>query len=105
MKYGLIPRVTEELWYWDEPKRPQADIVSVKSVSTYAFPAHSGAYVAIDREFLQDYATIRDRALIQMYYLQETVPLSDDIQGSVRATRRCRGKSRREIISVSTCWQ
>jgi hypothetical protein len=83
MTYGLVPRVdSNELTqtvHWDDPATPKYDIVVCRSTSVYDFPRYNGAKVAIARDFLQDYATIRGRALIQVYYLQETGPLTDEI--------------------------
>lgn len=74
MTYGLVPRLvttgTAPILYWDDPEGPRTNVVLVRPVSSYDFPAYTGASVAIASDVLQDYSTIRRRALVQVYYLQ-----------------------------------
>jgi hypothetical protein len=73
MTYGLVPRLVAgadaPTMYWDDPEGPRFDVAIAESVSTYSFPAHSGASVVVERDYLRDYATIRGRALVQVYYV------------------------------------
>lgn len=85
MTYGLVPRLvageSRPTVHWDDPTVPRADVIVASTVSSYSFPAHSGAYVTVERDFLQDYATIRKRALVQVYYVQHAGPLTEEIRG------------------------
>ncbi len=84
MTYGLIPRLVASTdgatMHWDDPAAPRSDVVVADLVSAYSFPVHDSAVVRVARDFLQDYATIRHRALVQVYYAQRAGPLSDDIR-------------------------
>lgn len=74
MTYGLIPRIvsteTGPELHWDDPSVPRHDVVISHSVSVYDFPAYTRAFVTIHRDYLQDYATIRDCHIIQVYYAE-----------------------------------
>ncbi len=74
MTYGLVPRlVTSGAGYvehWDDVEEPRPDVVVVRPVSTRDVPCHTGASVAVAEDWLQDYATIRKMALVQVYYVQ-----------------------------------
>ncbi|MEO7666583.1 MAG: hypothetical protein ABIU97_06065 [Dehalococcoidia bacterium] len=72
MTYGLVPRLADETVHWDDLGAPRHDVVSATPVSKYDFPGHTGASVKIARDFLEDYATIRNRALVQVYYVQRS---------------------------------
>jgi hypothetical protein len=68
MTYGLAPR---PLWngavHWDDPARPVRDIVKVTAPSVYSLPKATPASVSISREYLQDYLTLRKKALVQSF--------------------------------------
>lgn len=76
MTYGLVPRSQKsergDLIHWDDLERPHHDVVVSKMVSEYYFDLISEAKVTIDREYLQDYAALRNRALIHVYYAMNT---------------------------------
>ncbi len=84
MTYGLVPRLVAgadtPTMHWDDPEEPRFDVAITKAVSTYSFPAHTEASVVVERDYLQDYATIRGRALIQVYYVTRTGPPTEDIR-------------------------
>lgn len=87
MTYGLIPRLVSTdiglTMHWDDPAGPRTDVVVAQVLSSHNFGTHTAAYVAIDRSFLQDYATIRDKALVQVYYLGRTGPLTEEVRGAL----------------------
>ena len=70
MTYGLVPRISEKdnLIYWDDPQEPKHNIVICKPLSEYFYELQSEARVLIDRQYLQDYATVRNCSLVRMYY-------------------------------------
>lgn len=82
MTYGLVPRtVKSELGdtiYWDDLQRPLYNVVIAKMVSNYNYKLKSEAEIRIDREYLQDYATIRNLTLVQVYYASNMGPMSED---------------------------
>jgi hypothetical protein len=54
-------------WPWDDPARPVRDIVKVTAPSVYSLPKATPASVSISREYLQDYLTLRKKALVQSF--------------------------------------
>ena len=76
MTYGLVPRSKKsnngDLIHWDDLERPYHDVVVSKMVSEYYYDLKSEAQIIIDREYLEDYATVRNQALIQVYYIVNT---------------------------------
>lgn len=68
MTYGLVPRIVGESISWDDIQRPYYDVVITKMASEYSFDANYDAFVKVDRKYLEDYATVRNRALVQVYY-------------------------------------
>ena len=76
MTYGLVPRSQKsengDLIHWDDLERPYHDVVVSKMVSEYYYDLKSEAKVTIDREYLQDYATLRNQALVHVFYVMNT---------------------------------
>src|SRR6266849_4754848 len=69
MTYGLIPRtLANGVVSWDDPARPVHDVVRVSTPSTYKFLATTTADILIRKDYLQDYLTLRQMAMIQMYW-------------------------------------
>lgn len=84
MTYGLAPRLADTdgvtCMYWDDPSLPLTDVVEARTVSKHQFPERRGATVKVNRDYLQDYATIRSRALVQVYFMVRTGPLTQGIR-------------------------
>jgi hypothetical protein len=72
MAYGLIPRVLdlEGKMIWDDSEEPTFEVVVYDPISTYDWGTWTRAYTSIKRDFLQDYATARKCALVQVFYEQ-----------------------------------
>jgi hypothetical protein len=70
MTYGLIPRVLdlEGKMIWDDPEEPTFEVVVCNPISTYEWGLSTRAHTSIKRDFLQDYATVRKCALVQVFY-------------------------------------
>lgn len=69
MTYGLSPRnVRDGLVHWDDPAAPTHDVVQVLSPSVWDFPLATTAQVSIAREYLQDYLSLRNAALVQVFW-------------------------------------
>ena len=68
MTYGLVPRGTD-LIKWDEPRFPRHGVMTVQPLSVFDFAtgAATHAFVEIDRDFLQDYATLRGKAVVCVF--------------------------------------
>lgn len=80
MTYGLVPRVVQsesgDSVHWDDLAKPQHDVVVAKMVSESDYlEQKQAAVVTIDREYLEDYATLRNCSLIQVYYATNQCPL------------------------------
>ncbi len=69
MTYGLVPRNRGDGGQiWDNPAGPEYDIVQVGPPSTWKFPLASPSTVTVRRAYLQDYLSLRNMALVQVYY-------------------------------------
>ncbi len=81
MTYGLAPRnCGAGLVCWDDPAAPVHDIVKVSAPSIWKFPVGTGATVSISREFLQDYLTLRNMALVQVFWEIRFGRIDDEIE-------------------------
>ncbi len=87
MTYGLVPRSEKsengDLILWDDLERPYHNVVVSKMVSEYHFDLKSEAKVTIDREYLQDYAALRNHALVQVFYVMNTDDLVPEDIGAL----------------------
>jgi hypothetical protein len=83
MTYGLMPRyvMTEDGHeiHWDELSRPHYSVVVVRPMAEYSFPRTSCAHVLIRKQFLQDYATLRKRCIVQCGFAQNYGALTEEI--------------------------
>lgn len=69
MTYGLMPRVENDgTIHWDEPARPTHDVLTVKPVSRYEHFNETLSHVLIRREYLQDYASLRQLSVVCVFY-------------------------------------
>ncbi len=79
MTYGLVPRLVQskegDVIHWDDPTTGHHDIVVAKMVSKFHYELQSEARVSIDRDYLRDYATVRNRSLVQVFYASNLGPL------------------------------
>ncbi|HWE73338.1 MAG TPA: hypothetical protein VG328_09285 [Stellaceae bacterium] len=80
MTYGLSPRNVGEIVYWDDPEVPARDVVTVISPSTYSFPRATSASVCILKTYLQDYLSLRERALVQSFWEQRFSPVTHELE-------------------------
>jgi hypothetical protein len=81
MTYGLIPRSVEGgRVYWDDPRAPRHDIVTVTAPSVWDFPLGTHAYVSISKDYLQDYLTLRHMALVQIFWEIRWGPVDAEIE-------------------------
>lgn len=69
MTYGLMPRVEQGgTIHWDEPAKPMPDVLLVKPLSIYEHFSQTPSSVTIRREYLQDYASLRQRSIVCVFY-------------------------------------
>lgn len=69
MTYGLMPRTEGDgTIHWDEPARPIHDVLTVKPVSRYEHFSETLSNVVIRRDYLQDYASLRQRSVVCVFY-------------------------------------
>jgi hypothetical protein len=81
MTYGLVPRTkTGGKTVYDDPRRPTFDVVEVDPPSVWDSPRRTPSQVRIQRDYLQDYLTLRGAALFEVYYeMQWGDPDADDL--------------------------
>ncbi|WOH47554.1 hypothetical protein [Bradyrhizobium sp. sBnM-33] len=69
MTYGLVPRhLGNGETRWDDPTAPIYDVASVSAPSVWDFPSGTTACVTVKRDYLRDYLTLRQMALVQVYW-------------------------------------
>jgi hypothetical protein len=69
MTYGLVPRnLGNGETRWDDPAAPTYDVASVSAPSVWNFPSGTTACVTVKKDYLQDYLTLRQMALVQVYW-------------------------------------
>ncbi len=86
MCYGLCPRVTSgpDTIIWDNPGGPDYDVVKVQPLSRFTVPSkHSGAYVTISRQYLEDYASLKGCAVVAVFYEDRHCTSDNDIDEHV----------------------
>src|SRR5215471_6714838 len=65
MTYGLTPRsLSNGETLWDDPAGPQYSVAKVSAPSIWSSPKETGAFVAIRKDYLQDYLSLRQMALV-----------------------------------------
>lgn len=68
MTYGLIPRAAVDgSIHWDDPAEPCDDVAIVDPPALFQAMHLTPTRARISRDHLQDYLTLRDRALVQVY--------------------------------------
>lgn len=100
MTYGLMPRLADDVVHWDDLEAPRRDVVLASPVSTYDFPGYTGASIKIARDFLQDYATIRNMALVQVYYVQRRGDPTSELDAILTDREICDFKVPGRLIDV-----
>ncbi len=70
MTYGLMPRhCTTGETVWDDLPNRVFNVIKVEPPSEYYYKMLRGSRILIRREYLQDYATVRNMSLIQTYFV------------------------------------
>jgi hypothetical protein len=84
MTYGLSSRnIGRDVVHWDDPAAPAFDVVQALSPSVWNFPLATRAYVSISRAYLQDYLTLTQTALVQVFWEQRWGKIDDEIARSL----------------------
>jgi hypothetical protein len=109
MCYGLVPRVVESTAeiIWDDPSKPQYDVVRIKPVSQYTMPnRYSTARISVDRNYLEDYLSLKQCAAVGVYY-EERYSNNDQIFTTLlngKPHKEFIWQGRRVVIKVSPDW-
>ncbi len=83
--FGLVPRTirrdgkADEI-HWYDASRSMFKVITCKSVSVYKYGLQSPAWIEIHRDYLQEYATIRHRSLVQVYLDSREYEMTEDIK-------------------------
>lgn len=80
--YRLIPRVLDcagEI-HWDEPEQPTYDVAVSQPISVHSYGETTNGFVKVRREFLQDYASVRKCALVQVLFEKRFVPEDEELR-------------------------
>jgi hypothetical protein len=70
MCYGLVPRVLNNgVICWDDPRRPVYNVLRLVPLSEYSVATgHSTARMTIQRDYLEDYLSLRGCAAVVTYF-------------------------------------
>lgn len=83
--YGLVPRMAQEggddrIVYFDDPSHQRNGVLKILPVSEQRNFQHSEAKIEIARDYIEDYATVRGRSLIQVLCLRKKIDVTPEIQ-------------------------
>jgi hypothetical protein len=80
--YRLIPRILDRAGeiHWDDPEEPTYDVTVSLPVSVHSYGETTTGFVKVRREFLQDYATVRNCALVQVLFEKRFAPEDDELR-------------------------
>ncbi len=94
MTYALVPRILslQGEMRWDDPKLPRRDIVVSQPHSAYHWGNAKRAFVEIEREYLQDYASLRQMG-IAMFFWEKRIVQNDDELSELLGDDECYTKS------------
>jgi hypothetical protein len=68
MTYGLIPRAGPDGGiHWDDPAEPRDDVAIIDPPALFQAMRLTPTRARVSRDHLQDYLTLRDRVLVQVY--------------------------------------
>ncbi len=88
MTYGLLPRHCDNgETVWDDPRNRVFEVVKSDPPSEYHFKLLKGSRVSIRREYLEDYATVRNMSLLQTYYVRNIDRTPDSLSSTVARSR------------------
>jgi len=81
MTYGLIPRLIEKSnrVFWDDLSKPKHNIVEVLPVSIYNANFTNKAEVLIDKNYLQDFSSLRKKSIVKIFILEQFAPIDSEI--------------------------
>lgn len=82
MTYGLCPRLQKnpDRIIWDNLSRPQYGVISVKPLSHYEDLSYSGTEVKIDRQYLEDYASLKGCAVVAVFFEERRCSSDDELE-------------------------
>ncbi|MCG6113172.1 MAG: hypothetical protein MEQ74_13545 [Paracoccus sp.] len=76
MTYGLVPRtIAGGETYWDDVETPEPNIAVVDPPSVYRDFRTTGGRTVVSRDHVQDYLTLRNVFLVQVYYETRSGPV------------------------------
>lgn len=104
MTYGLVPRSLQskegDVIHWDDPTKGLHDVVVAKMVSVFHYELQSEARVSINRDYLQDYATVRNRSLVQVFYASNVGPLHAEEERLLRGSSVLEVKLKGRLVDI-----
>ena len=82
LTYGLIPRYLEQPdrpseVHWDDPGGPMHSVIRAVTAGESSWDSTDRPFITVIRDYLKDYATIRKRALVQVFHVGRWVPKDD----------------------------
>jgi hypothetical protein len=77
--FKLSPRLLETEIIWDDLTKPEYNVVKIKPLSEYEFPNYTGAYVKINKSYLETYLAFRKKVAVQIFIIQKNIPIDEEI--------------------------
>lgn len=80
MTYGLVPRYTDDqVAHWDDLEQPTYDCLIADCTTSNLFDEPGTAFVDVDADLIQDYASLRGLSVVQVFYVQDSAPPDDQV--------------------------
>ena len=85
MCYDLFPRTLQspDRIVWDDLSRPEPEVVIVRPLSHYD-RSYSNACVEMNRDYLEDYASLKGCALVSIFFEERYCSPSDDLDSKLK---------------------
>ncbi len=86
--YGLQPRVidSDQSVRWDDPEHITYDVVEVRAFSKYGLPnEYTRSEVLLRRAYAEDYAGLRSRAIVAVYYEEHSIAEDAELEALLGA--------------------
>lgn len=97
MTYGLSVNITKEKIFWDDLSNPVFQVIENIPTSDYHYEnikgsLHTRAFVKIRRDYLEDYASLKNSSVVAFYYEERFL-----INGNEQINEILKGSEAREI--------
>lgn len=90
MNYALISRNSNQKTYWDDPSLPRYGVIEVLPTSNYTIEnGHTLAKVEIERDYLEDYAYLKECSVFEFFFEERWIIGSDEELDEILKKESC----------------